>query len=119
MSGQDLDLKRSAHLIRRHWFLVGALAVLGLLAGAGYSVFKPPMLTANTLVVVPYVPGFPQGNTSYTATQVVIAHSDPVLAEALPDVGAPMSLATLRDRVQVSALTSNIISISGLGRTAS
>jgi capsular polysaccharide biosynthesis protein len=119
MSGQDLDLRRSAHLIRRHWLLVSAIAVLGVVAGAGYNVYKPPMRTANTEVVVPYAPGFPTGSTAYTATQVVIAHSDPVLADALPDVGAPMSLATLRDRVQVSALTSNVISISGQGRTAS
>jgi len=120
MAGQDLDLKRSAHLLRQHWLLVTAIAVVGLLAGAGYNEYKPPMLVANTEVVVPYAPGFATGsNTAYTDTQVVIAHSDPVLAGALPSVGTPMSLATLRDRVQVLALTSNVISISGLGRTAS
>jgi len=119
MGGQDLDLRRSAHLIRRHWLLVTAIAVLGLLAGAAYNVYQPPMLTASTEVVVPYAQGFPTGSTAYADTQAVIAHSDPVLAQALPEVGTPMSLGTLRDRVQVSALTSNVISISGESRTAS
>lgn len=117
MSGQELDLRRSARILRRHWLLVGAVALLGLLAGAAYYVHKPPMLTANTLVVVPYATGFATNNSAYTATQVVIAQSDPVLADALPHV-PPMSLATLRDRVQVTALTSNVVSISAKGSTA-
>lgn len=118
MSGQNLDLRTSARIVRRHRFVVGAIAALGLLAGIGYNLYYPPMLTATTLVVVPYAVGFATGNPAYTATQVVIAHSNPVLAGALPDAGTTMSLATLRERVQVTGLTSNVISISAQGRTA-
>jgi capsular polysaccharide biosynthesis protein len=118
VSGQALDLKRSVHIIRRHRILVGALAVLGLLAGAGYTVIKPPLFTTSTLVVVPYAKGFATANSAYIATQIVIAHSDPVLVNALPHVGATISLTTLRDRVKVAGLTSNVISITAEGRTA-
>lgn len=134
MSGQALDLRRSAQIVRRHRILVGAVTALGLLAGAGYAVYKPPMLTSDTLVVVPYAAGVdiggsanggsangssPNGSSAdYIATQVVIAHSDPVLSGALPHVGTAMSLATLRDRVQVEGLTTNVISISAKGRSA-
>lgn len=116
MSGQAMDLTRSARILRRHRILLGAFAVLGLLAGAGYTVYKPPMFTTQTLVVVPDATGFAPAN-GYIATQVVIAHSDPVLAGALPHVGATMSLATLRTRVQVTSLAPNIISIAAQGQT--
>jgi capsular polysaccharide biosynthesis protein len=118
MSEQALDFKRSVRIIRRYLALVGALALLGLLAGAGYSLYKPPLQSASTLVVVPSAKGFSSANTAYINTQVVIAHSDPVLSAALPHVDAATSLATLRDRVQVAGLTTNVMSITAQGRTA-
>jgi hypothetical protein len=45
----------------------------GLVAGAGYAMLKPPMLTGTTLVVLPTT-------THSMATQAVTADSDPVLA---------------------------------------
>jgi len=118
VSGQALDLKRSTQIIRRHRILVGALAILGLLAGAGYTQYKPPLFTSYSLVVVPYAKGFATANSAYIDTQIVIAHSDPVLVGALPHVGATVSLPTLRNRVQVAGLTSNVISITAKGLTA-
>ena len=53
MSEQALDLKRSVHIVRRHKILVGAFILLGLLAGVGYGLFKPPMLTSSALVGLP------------------------------------------------------------------
>lgn len=133
MSAQALDLKRAAQIVRRHSKLVGAVAALGLLAGAGYTAYRPPMLTSDTLVVVPNAAGFTTGTSAggsasgdsssagtsgYMATQMVIADSEPVLLEALPHAGAAMSLATLRSRVQVTSVTSNVISIKAKGQTA-
>jgi len=118
MSEQALDFRKSARIIRRYLALVGAVALLGLLAGAGYCLYRPPQQAASALVVVPSAVGFPSANSAYINTQLVIAHSDPVLSGALPYAGVGMSLATLRDRVQVEALTSNVVSITAEGRTA-
>ena len=119
MSGQALDLKMSVQIIRRHRILVGALAVLGLIAGASYTAYRPPMFSTSTVVVVPNAKGFGPAGSAYINTQIVIAHSDPVLIGALRHVGATMSLRTLRNRVKAADLTSNVVSITAEGRTAS
>jgi len=118
VSGQALDLKRSVQIIRRHWILVGALAILGLIAGASYTVYRPPMFSATELVVVPNAKDFATAGGAYVDTQVVIARSDPVLIGALPRAGAAISLATLRKRVKATGMSSNVVSIAAEGRTA-
>ena len=110
MSEQALDLKRSLRIVRRHKILVGTLTVLGLLAGAGYAVLHPPMVTSSALVGLPPA-------THDTSTQVVIAGSNPVLSAALRDIHPAMPLLTLHDRVQVKSLTPNILSISAQSKT--
>ena len=111
MSEQVLDLRRSVHIIRRHKIIVGVATGLGLLLGAAFTVLHPPLLTSKALVVLP------PSATRFVGTQVVIADSDPVLAEAAARVNPPVSLTAIRDRVQVASLTSGIISISAEGRT--
>lgn len=111
MSGQALDLKRSAHIVRRYKILVGVAAAVGLLAGAGYAFLNPPMFSSSALVVLPV-------SSDQIATQVVIADSDPVLSAALPNVGTAMSLTALRSHVQVKSLTGNALSFSAQGKTA-
>jgi capsular polysaccharide biosynthesis protein len=111
MSEQALDLRRSMQIVRRHKILVGAFVLLGLVAGVGYGLFNPPMLTGTALVGLP-------PSTRDVSTQVVIASSNPVLAGALRSVHPPMPLLTLRDRIRVNGLTSNILSISAQGKTA-
>ena len=122
MSEQALDLRGS---VRRHKILIGILLALGLLAGAGYSVLKPPMLTSTALVVLPEaIPaqsaGAPTapGTTAYMATQVVIATSNPVLSGAQPHISPALSLEALRSQVQAKSVTDSILSISVTGRTA-
>ena len=128
MSQQALDLRRSIQITRRHRKIFGAIVLLGLLAGAAYAVLKPPMFASSALVVLPAAAAADaqaaasgtassSGNT-YIATQVVIADSDSVLAEALPNVGAPESLLTLQNNVQVKSLTGSILSINATGSTA-
>jgi capsular polysaccharide biosynthesis protein len=90
---------------------VGIFAMLGLLAGAGSVALRPPVLTSTALVALP-------PSTRDTSTQVAIASSNPVLAGALHSVRPAMPLLTLRDRIQVTRLTSNIISMSAQGKTA-
>jgi capsular polysaccharide biosynthesis protein len=127
MSEQALDLRRSMRTLWRRKILIGLLIALGLLAGAGYAVLRPPMLIGTALVVLPSaVPAqataaalaSPGPDDAYMATQVVIATSDPVLSRALPHVSPAMSLKELRTKVQAKGLTDSILSISATGPTA-
>jgi capsular polysaccharide biosynthesis protein len=111
MSDETLDLRRSLQLVWRHKVIVAIFIVLGIAAGAAYTVLHPPMLASNALVLL-------SSSIHDTGTQVVIADSDPVLAGAVRSAGPGMSLDTLRSRVQVKSLTYNVISISAMGQTA-
>jgi capsular polysaccharide biosynthesis protein len=112
MSEQAVDLRRSMRIVRRHKIIVGVAAGLGLLAGVAFSVVHPPMLTSKAVVVLP------SSASKYVGTQVVVAGSTPVLAEAVRGVNPPVSLQTLRDRVHVSNVSPEVIAISGQGKTA-
>src|SRR5262245_49186022 len=95
---------------RRHKILVGLFVLLGFLAGAGYAVLKPPTLTSSALVALP-------PTTRDMSTQVVIADSGPVLAQAQRSIHPAVSLPTLRDRIQAKSVTSNIVSVTAQGKT--
>ena len=62
--------------MRRHKAVVIAAAVLGPLAGVGFTEVNPPLPTSDALVLLP------SSATRFIGTQVVIATSDPVLAGA-------------------------------------
>jgi capsular polysaccharide biosynthesis protein len=112
MSDQPLDLRRSMHVIRRHWIAVTVVALLGLVAGAGYTEYKPPLLTSSALVQLS------TASPATMASQVVIANSDTVLATALPHVAPQMTLSQLHALVKFSSLSSSILSVSAQGKTA-
>jgi capsular polysaccharide biosynthesis protein len=112
MSEQAVDLRRSMRIVRRHKIIVGIAAGLGLLAGVAFTVLHPPMLTSKAVVVLP------SSASKYVGTQVVVAGSTPVLAEAVHKVNPPVSLQTLRERVHVSNASGEVIAISGQGKTA-
>jgi capsular polysaccharide biosynthesis protein len=111
MSEQALDLRRSMQIVRRHKILVGAFLLVGLLAGAGYAVLKPPMITSTALVGLP-------PTTRDTSTQVVIAASSPVLTLALRSIHPAVPLLTLHSRIETKSVTSNILSVTAQGKTA-
>ena len=127
MSQQALDLRRSIQIVRRHKLLVGIMVALGLLAGGAYAVLNPPMVTSTALVLLPQsgqaaVNGAAAAANGapdpYTATQEVIAKSNPVLLAALPNVRPAMSINELRSEVQIGSLTPYIISVSAEGKVA-
>ena len=127
MSQQALDLRRSVQIVRRRKLLVGIMVVLGLLVGGAYAVLYPPMVTSTALVLLPQsgqaelngaaaaANGVPD---PYTATQEVIAKSNPVLLGALPDVRPAMSINELRDAVQIGSLTPYVVSVGVKGKAA-
>ena len=127
MSEQALDLRRSAQIVRRHKRLMGLLVVLGILVGgAAYIVFTPPMLTSTALVALPQdsdaqsgaLVASQGGPDPYTATQQIIATSNIVLLDALPNVRPAMSLDQLRSDIQVASPTPFVISVSAKGKVA-
>ena len=112
MIEQALDLRGFLEAVRRRLAVVIAIAALGLLAGIGYTLRTPPLPTSNVLVLLP------SGEARSIGTQVVIATSQPVLAEAVSRVHPSMTLQTLRSRVKATSLTSGIVSIRASGQTA-
>jgi capsular polysaccharide biosynthesis protein len=126
VSQETLDLRRSAQIVRRHKIAVGAFAALGLLAGVGWPLHSPPMLSSQALVEVALSPSAQgaasQGTANINpvlATQIVIATSDSVLERVLQTADPSMSLPTLRSRLRVtSVVSSDILSISAEGKTA-
>jgi capsular polysaccharide biosynthesis protein len=130
MSQQNLDLRKSIQLVRRHKRLFGGAAALGLLIGAAYAALTPPMISSTALVVVSGNPASLNGSQASSsnsqvdtslATQIVIASSDPVLAAALPHVNPPTnSLLALDRRISVTSLgASDVLSFAVTGQSAS
>jgi len=112
MSEQALDLRRSIRIIGQYKALLGMAAAAGLLVGLAFSVLRPPLFTSKALVVL-------SSSASRTiGTQVFVADSYPVLTRAAGELQPPVSLDTLRDRVQASRLSSQIITISGQGTSS-
>jgi capsular polysaccharide biosynthesis protein len=127
MSQQALDLRKSVQIVRRHRLLVGIMVAVGLLLSGAYAVLHPPTVTSTALVLLPQSgqaalngadAAANGGPDPYTATQEVIAKSNPVLFAALPDVRPSMSINELRRVVGVSSLTPYVISISVTGKSA-
>jgi capsular polysaccharide biosynthesis protein len=117
MSLETLDLR---WIMRRSWTAIGVVAVCGLLAGIAVAALQPPVLTSTAVVLLPQTASNtqPSGSSgqstisSYVATQMVIADSNPVLTGALPNVRPAMSLGELRSVVQVTSVTSSVMLIS-------
>jgi hypothetical protein len=112
MTEQALDLRGFLRTIWQYRSAVIAAAVLGALAGVGYSELNPPLPTSNALVLLP------SSATRFIGTQVVIATSDPVLTGAVGQVRPPVTLQVLRSHVKATRITSSIVSISARGETA-
>lgn len=111
MTEQSLDLRGSLHIIRRHLAWVAVVMAAGLLGGIGYGLLSPPVLTSNILVALPT-------STRDASAQIVIASSEPVLANAGSNLSPATSPQALRSQVQVTDLTPYLLLISGNGRTA-
>lgn len=111
MNESASQLQRSRRVTWRYGILVGIMAAVGLLAGVATAAIVPGMVTSTALVVLPPTAqgaaaaaaavafGEPDG---FTATQEVIAGSNVVLADALPELRPAPSLTGLRHDIQIS-----------------
>jgi capsular polysaccharide biosynthesis protein len=111
MNREPLDLRRSLQILRRRLITVAIAAALGAVAGAAYTVLSPPMHAGTALVVLP-------STASNAGAQVLIAESNPVLEGALPGIKPAMSLLALNNGILVTAVTTNLLSITAQAGTA-
>jgi capsular polysaccharide biosynthesis protein len=105
-----VDFRRFAQAVLRYKAVVTLAALLGLAAGIGYTLVKPPTLSSNALVELP--------SSHFIATEVLIAKSPAVLVQALPQIRPQLTLAELEKQVQVSNVTSNVLQITGTATSA-
>jgi capsular polysaccharide biosynthesis protein len=122
---QPLDLRRSLQIGRRHKLLIGTLAAVGLLGGAGYAVVEPPLYSSQALLAIPI--GLSAADAQQTTdtgvssameTEAVIAASQPVLMQALPNISPAISLTRLQNVVTATGLTDTVMSITAKAKTA-
>jgi capsular polysaccharide biosynthesis protein len=126
MTQKAVDLRRSGQIVRRHKLVVVIVVILGIAAGAAYAVLNPPAMTSIALVALqpPASSSSTQqqapanGLDPFTATQEVVAASNPVLQGALPAARPAMSLTQLRHNVQVGSPATDIISVTANGKSA-
>lgn len=131
MTQKALDLRRSVQIARHHKVLVGIVVALGFVVGGAYAVLNPPMLTSTALIALqPPASQNSQnsqngqqaattgGTDPFTATQEVVAASDPVLLAALHDVSPAVSLDQFRRDVQVGSPATDIVSVNAKGENA-
>jgi capsular polysaccharide biosynthesis protein len=123
MSQQELDLRGSVQILRRHKKIFGAITLLGLLIGVAYALKTPPMISSSALVIVPetaaqQAQAGQSGSDIVVTTDEVVATSTAVLEGALPKISPALSLTTLKGRISVSSPAVSILSFNGAGTTA-
>jgi len=110
VTGQALNLTRSAKIVWRHKIVAGTLVALGLLGNTAVTLAQPEVYTTSALVMVS-----PAVNLS---NQAVVVTSVPVLSRVLLDAGLGLSYHTLLSRVQAAPAGYITLSITAEGDTA-
>ena len=123
MSQQELDLRGSIKMLRRHKKIFGAITLLGLVIGVAYALITPPLISSSALVIVPETAAQEAqagatGSDIVVTTDEVVATSTAVLEGALPSISPAVSLTTLKGRISVSSPAVSILSFNGQGKTA-
>jgi capsular polysaccharide biosynthesis protein len=104
-----MNSRHALQIARRYRVLIGIVAAVGLLGGAGYAIMTPPQFTSQSLVIVP------PGNIS---TQVLIASSQPVISGAAQALGHGVSAQQLGQKISVQSATNNVLEIIASGSSA-
>jgi capsular polysaccharide biosynthesis protein len=124
---QPLNLRASLLEIRRRRLLIVLVAALCGIAGLAYGLVRPPTETAVALVLLPPATGSTSGNSGNSGntgaagnnidTNAVIARSSPVLAAAGAKVSPPLGAQGVKNLVNVTPLSGQILQIQTQGRT--
>ncbi|MFC7360845.1 Wzz/FepE/Etk N-terminal domain-containing protein [Nocardioides astragali] len=119
MAEQPLDLRSTLSILRRRRRVLAAAAVAGVAAGVAFALANPPMYGSTSQVLLPSLQGQSGEAVSRDVrTDVTIAESDAVLGEAGRNLTPPVPLKTLRKRVEVEAMTGDILSFRAMADTA-
>lgn len=113
MSEQIVDLRSIWAILRRHTRALAVASVVGGVAGGVAQQTVPPEYTssAQVLFLMPPAGTTPQPNTHSIDTQVQIALSDAVLARAGRTLEVPLDGTQVADRIEVTAPTAEVLSI--------
>lgn len=112
-----LDLREYLRLLRRHWTLITASALIGLLVGSGVSILSTPVYTAQTQLFVAIqssgsVLELQQGNTFSQArvqSYVKTVGSPLVLQPAIDSLGLSITPEQLAPRVTASTEVNTVL----------
>lgn len=120
MSEQPLDVVASFRVVRDHRWSCLLFVLLGLTASVGYLVVRPPLYSANSLVLFP---GSSTASTSQTtpndmSTFAQVATSSTVLTPAGRELHPALSLSTLQQRVKAEGVSTNVLKITTVGSTS-
>ncbi len=96
--------------VRRHKVVFAVVVVLGVLAGAGFAVLRPPLLSSHVLVVVPA--------PKQIATQALIADSDSAVLGPVSHAESALSYGQLLRQVKVTVSSSTSLTITVSAKTA-
>ena len=110
MTGQALNLTRSATIVWRHKIVAGTLIALGLVGNTALTLAQPEVYTSSALVMV--------APTVNLSNQAVVVTSVPVLSRVLLNAGLGLSYRTLLSRVQAAPAGYITLSIRAEGDTA-
>jgi len=110
VTGQALNLTRSATIVWRHKIVAGTLIALGLVGNTAFTLAQPEVYTSSALVVIS-----PDVNLN---NQAVVVTSAPVLSPVVLNAGLGLSYYTLLSRVQAAPAGYLTLSISAKGDTA-
>ena len=103
MSGQALDLKRSAQIVWRLKGLVATIIALGFLSGAAYTALSPAVYQSRALVAI--------SPSVSIAGQAAVVTSPPVLASALNGVDRGVPLTVLLNRVHIEGAAAGLMAV--------
>lgn len=113
MNEQAVDLRGTLGALRRQSVVIVSLLALGLGVGLGVSVAEGRTFAANARVLLPPSPGLDTEDRPVrnVQTEVHVARSAEILAEAAKSLRRPVDVAALRPRVRVRAATADLLEV--------
>ncbi|MFD2397461.1 Wzz/FepE/Etk N-terminal domain-containing protein [Prauserella oleivorans] len=110
-----LDVERLLTAIRRRRRLWTAVALLGLLVGAGIAVFLPPPPTATMRVLVIHEDDQPSDAGTLVSTDVAILQTTRIARAAVEDLRSTESPEDFLETYEATPLTNNVFEVSVVG----